>query len=361
MSATQEYLTLCRREQWEKGRFWQAECRGDTLALAPGAFRGVICLPAVDGGETGFPWSRLRLNAVIPRDAGVQVYALASDAPAWPELETGPAPDGAYVAELFGPPKGGGTDLWLRESGRYLYLALELTAGGPESPEISAVSLRISGDHMVDYLPAIYRNQDFTYRYLSIFNSMFQDMEREIDELPREFSPESASPEMLGFLAQWLCVHRTIDPAWLRNRLYEILAGYETMYTPGSIRENAALLAGREPWLIEYFMVDFNDRECPNPALYRKLYGEDPYRFFLLFPQDTFTSQNEIERFLDGMRELIPAGTELELVLLKPCVQLDWHTYLGINSSIGSFVPAQLNEMTAIHYDATIGGEHHEQ
>ena len=57
---------------------------------------------------------------------------------------------------------------------------------------------------------------------------------------------------------------------------------------------------------------------------------------------------------------MIPAGTELELVLLKPCVQLDWHTYLGINSRIGSYIPAQLNETTAIHYDATIGGERHE-
>ena len=190
---------------------------------------------------------------------------------------------------------------------------------------------------------------------------MFQDMEREIDALPREFSPESASPEMLAFLARWLCVRRVADPARLRSGLYGVLSEYETMYTAGSIRKSAALLAGREPWLIEYFMVDFNDRECPNPALYRKLYGEDPYRFFLLFPQDTFASQNEIEHFLDWMRDLIPAGTELELVLLKPCVQLDWHTYLGINSRIGSYIPAQLNEMTAIHYDATIGGEHHER
>ena len=360
MSATQEYLTLCRREQWEKGRFWQTECRGDALILAPGAFRGVICLSAVDGGETDFLWSRLRLRASVPRDAGIRIYARASDAPSWPEWEDGPAPDGLRVAKLFGPPKGGGTDLWLKEHGRYLWLALELTAGGADGPRIDAVSLRFSGDHMVDYLPEIYQNQDFTYRYLSIFNSMFQDMEQEIDTLSRDVSPESASPEMLGFLAQWLCVRRTVDPGTLRTELFDLLAGYETMYTPESIRSSAAALAGREPWLIEYFMVDFNDRKCPNPALYRKLYGEDPYRVFLLFPQDTFASQNDIERFLEWMQEMIPAGTELELVLLKPCVQLDWHTYLGINSRIGSYIPAQLNETTAIHYDATIGGERHE-
>lgn len=356
MSETQEYLTLCRREQWEQGRFWQIECRGDTLALAPGALRGIVCLNAIDSGEAGFLWSRLRLSAKVPQDAGIRIYAHASDVSGWLKWDEESSFDGTRVEELFGEPKGAGTELWLKESGRYLYLALELIAGGAESPQIDAVSLRFSGDHMVDYLPAIYRDQDFTFRFLSIFNSLFQDMERSIDDLPREFTPESAMPEMLGLLAQWLCVRRAVDPAHVRSRLHELPTGYESMYTAESICKTAALLAGREPWLIEHFNVDFNDRECNNPELYRKLYGDDPYRFFLLFPQDTFSSQEEIERFLDWMRDEIPAETELELVLLKPCVQLDWHTYLGINSRIGSFIPAQLNEMTAIHYDATIGG-----
>ena len=360
MSETQEYLTLCRREQWEQGRFWQMECRGDTLALISGEFWGIVCLRPIDSGETGFQWSRLRLRARVPQDAGIRVYARASDLSGWPEWDEEAILDWMRVTELFGEPKGAGTDLWLNETGRYLYLALELIAGGTEGPQIDAVSLRFSGDHMVDYLPAIYRGQDFTYRYLSIFNSMFQDMERAVEDLPREFSAESASPEMLEFLAQWLCVGGMADPERLRRQLYQMPNRYESMYTAASIRQTAALLAGREPWLIEYFNVDFNDRECQNPDLYRKLYGEDPYRFFLLFPQDTFASQAEIERFLDWMQDAIPAGTELELVLLKPCVQLDWHTYLGINSRIGSYIPAQLNEMTAIHYDATIGGGRHE-
>ena len=60
------------------------------------------------------------------------------------------------------------------------------------------------------------------------------------------------------------------------------------------------------------------------------------------------------------MGELIPAECTLELVLLKPCVQLDWHTYLGINARIGGYVPAVLDEQATIHYDTTIGGANHE-
>jgi len=56
------------------------------------------------------------------------------------------------------------------------------------------------------------------------------------------------------------------------------------------------------------------------------------------------------------MRLLIPAGMDLELVLLKKCIQLDWHAYLGVNSVVGSYVPAAVDENTTIHFDTMIGG-----
>ena len=151
------------------------------------------------------------------------------------------------------------------------------------------------------------------------------------------------------------------SPEALREMIPRALDFFETMYTAEGVRRTAWLLSGRKPEIIEYFRVDPNDPSCRNPALYRRLYGENPYRFFLLFPYDTFSTQRDMERFLDAMKELIPAGTELELVLLKPSVQLDWYTYLGINTSIGNYAPAELNENMAIHFNTTIGGEDHER
>ena len=122
------------------------------------------------------------------------------------------------------------------------------------------------------------------------------------------------------------------------------------------VRRTAARLTGQEPFIIEHFAVDPNDPACRNPALYRRLYGEDPYRFFLLLPQGTFEKQQDMERFIERMGQLTPAETEMELVLLKPCIQLDWHTYLGINSRIGDYIPAAIDDSVTIHYDTTIGG-----
>ena len=346
MSATQEYLTLCCREQWEKGRFFHTRCQGDSLCLEPGEHLGRYELFPVDSGESGFAWSRVKLEARLPRDAAVRVFALAGDRP---EREGD-----------FGPPCGTGTDFYLGVTGRYLWLALELTGASGESPLVSRVSIRMSGDHMVDYLPAIYQEQDFTYRFLSIFNSLFQDMEDAIDSLPRLLDLDSAPPEMLAMLARWLCVDPWDVREGLRQRLKHILEEYENMYTVEGVKSSARWLTGREAQVIEHFAVDPNDPSCRNPELYRRLYGEDPYRFFLLLGEDAFADRDSMERFLERMEERIPAGTELELVLLKNRVQLDWHTYLGINSRVGGYIPATIDERVTIHYDTTIGGAEHE-
>lgn len=359
MSATQKYLTLCREEEWKQGRFRNTCCQGDSVVLEPGAFRGAVCLKPVDSTEAGFSWSRLKIRATLPQDAEIRIYARASDQgtwPAWSEPWGDRRPD-----DIFGPAIGKGKDILLGLSGRYLWLALELTAGGSEGPRVESVSLRMGGDHMVDYLPSIYQGEDFTYRYLSIYNSLFQDMEREIDRIPRRLDIGSADEDMLSFLAHWLCVRPEGDADQLRTNLSGILDDWETMYTVEGIRRSARRLAGREPYVVEPFSVDPNDPQCRNPALYRQLYGEAPYRFFLLFPRDTFATQREMERFLDRMGDRIPAGTELELVLLKPGVQLDCHTYLGINSQIESYVPASIRENMTMNYDTMIGGPDHEQ
>ena len=70
---------------------------------------------------------------------------------------------------------------------------------------------------------------------------------------------------------------------------------------------------------------------------------------------------NQVCLVLEQLQEFTPAETTPELVLLKPCVQLDWHTYLGVNTEIQEYVTAVINESVTIQYDTTIGGEDHER
>ncbi len=363
LGVTQSYWNLCRAEQWDGGVYWAVDRDGDGLCLRSDAFEGIAFLPPLDSGEGDFRWGRVKLQASIPGEAAVRIFARASDLGEWEEwqaaLKEPPAP--GVPQALFGEAKASGDDVWLSEKGRYLWLAIGFTGSGAEKPRMDGISILADSDHMADYLPAVYQGQEFTYRYLSIFTAMFQDLEDGVGRIRRQLEPASADPEMLRYLAQWLCADRIESEEELREWLPHAVDEYETMYTVDGIRRSVERLTGRTPWLVEHFAVDPNDPECSDPELYRRLYGDDPYRFFLLLPQDTFSEQRQMERFLEQLEELVPAETEPELVLLKPCVQLDWHTYLGINSRIGDYVTAVIDETVTIHYDTTIGGEDHER
>ena len=363
LGASQAYWFLSGAERWNGGVFRSVERRGDSLQLADDAFEGVAFLPPLDSGEMDFRWGRVRLMLEMPEDASVRIYARASDEEEWADWhQISDEPRGTEAAlALFGEAKAISSDVWLSETGRWLWLAVGFASGGAGKPRLDAVSVLADSDHMVDYLPAVYQQQDFTYRYLSVFTAMYQDLEENIAQARRQLSPAAADPDMLQYLAHWLCADGSEPEPELRKRLPGIIEEYETMYTVDGIRRSVERLTGQTPWIIEHFAVDPNDPSCSDPTLYRRLYGDDPYRFFLLLPQGTFSEQREMERFLEQLEEVTPAETTAELVLLKPCVQLDWHTYLGINTQVGEYVTAVINESTTIHYDMTIGGEDHER
>ena len=368
MEGIQAQMVFCCAEQWMGGRFHQIEPWGDGLRLdCNRAATGVYCMKAVDSVENGFCWSRAVVEAELPPDTALRVYAYACDTKGWGDwadldqaigvLEGDPLP---VLREIFGAPVAESGDFYLPRQGRYLWLMFELAATGSASPVIRALRLWMGGDHMADYLPAIYQEEDFTRRFLSIFDSMYTDMERAIDGLPGRMDYEHASGELLKYLASWVCVEGGNGEEGLRARIRTALPDYEERYTVEGVRRSIRRLTGREPILIEHFQVSPNRPDCGNPELYRRLYGEDPYRFFALLPEDTFSSQREREAFQRDMEELIPAGMSMQMVQLKSCIQLDWHTYLGINSQVGGYVPAAIDEQVTIHYDTTIGGANHE-
>lgn len=338
--------------------------REDQLTLDhEGTTRGLYCTRCLDSGRAGFSWRRLRLDCQLPLDTLLRTYALSSDSleddPI--SLMAGSEYPAQALEELFGPPVGAAEELYLSCKGRYLWLAFELTTTGTDDPVLKGIRLETAGDHMTDYLPAIYQQDDFTYRFLSVFDSLMMDMEQSIDDLPRRFDYENTDPEMLRYLASWLFSELDDMPdAELVRRIATALQDYESLCTPQGICRTARRLTGQTPYLIEHAQVDPNDPQCRNSRLYRRLYGDDPYRFFLLLQEDTFANRSQMERFLEKMEGRIPAGTHMELVLLKKCVQLDWHTYLGINSRIGSYIPVSVDENTTIHYDTMIGGTSHD-
>lgn len=162
---------------------------------------------------------------------------------------------------------------------------LEFFASGP-APGLEALRLHMAGDHMLDYLPAIYREGgDFTKRFLSIFDSIMMDMEQAIYDLPARFDYENTTGAMLEYLADWMCVEAEEGGGeTLADRIRTAQADYESLYTVAGIKRSVKRLTGRNPCSSKARTWTPTGRIAPIPPYTGGLYGENPYQFFILLP-----------------------------------------------------------------------------
>lgn len=87
--------------------------------------------------------------------------------------------------------------------GRYLWICIEMQGGTGNS--VGNIKVYTKGDFIMDAFPEIYRQRNGTlHRYLSIFSSIYNDMEEEMDKLPMLLEPEKAPVYMLPVLAGWM-------------------------------------------------------------------------------------------------------------------------------------------------------------
>ncbi|MDR1217181.1 MAG: hypothetical protein LBJ99_01190 [Oscillospiraceae bacterium] len=341
MSDAHSLLAMCGFREYDIISSENIELIEGSVTLKTGRFsKGHVCLKAIDGGESEFEWRRLSLECELPRDTLIRTYADASDD------ET----DARGDMRLAGVEP----DIYLNVTGRYLRLKFELLSG-EECPAIHKLRIHMRGDHMSDYLPEIYRTGGgFTKRFLSVFDSMVTDLEREIYHVTARFDYGKADGAELARLASWVGVDASADDVMTRERVSSALSDYENMFTVEGVRRSVKRLTGARPVIIEYTDVDPNSRDCPDSELYRRLYGENPYKFFILLDSDTFTGRDDRETFINAMGDLIPAGMEFEAVMLRRRIRLDEHCYLGHNSYISSYIPAALSGDVNVLYDVII-------
>ncbi len=105
----------------------------------------------------------------------------------------------------------------------------------------------------LNYLPAIYSNDEFMGRFLRIFESVLDPVDRQIDGLENYFDPELAPALFLPWLASWLEV--TIDDRWPRERQVALIRAAPDLHrwrgTRRGLREHLRLYLGVEPEIEE--------------------------------------------------------------------------------------------------------------
>lgn len=193
------------------------------LYLSPQEQR-IIYLPPIDKAEEIGDWGRLYFDADITEDMVVYVHAMALAEDVFYDE------DGKYRVEdilldeeipdkhkqsIFQKAGGlrfvGKDDILLYGlAGRYLFLRIEVTGEGEGF--LSHLRINVAGDNFMDTFPAIYQEKNgFFHRFLSVFSSIYNDFDHEIDRLPELLDTERCPGELLEIYGRWLGIDLSGD------------------------------------------------------------------------------------------------------------------------------------------------------
>ncbi|KGQ19371.1 Phage tail protein [Lysobacter dokdonensis DS-58] len=132
--------------------------------------------------------------------------------------------------------------------GQYLQLQIVLEGDGASTPLVRHARLRFPRDSLLRYLPAIYSappaQQEFLDRFLSIAQTTWASIEREVDTFERFLDPDSVPDDALPYLAAWLDVR--LEGTWTPAQNRRLLKAMP------ALRARWGTLGGMRDWLRVY-------------------------------------------------------------------------------------------------------------
>lgn len=337
----------------KKNRFRRGCIRGfspegeDVLATDPQEREHYLFLQGIDGADSEAEWGRLHFQAKLSEDASCVVYVRAMDQDSFYRngketriddfLADPEEPDSLKVKffqEIGAKRCVNRSDILLYElKGRYLYLMLQVIGEGDGT--VSRIRVEQKGDNFLDTFPEIYRERNsFFHRYLSIFSSIYQDFQEDIDHIDRLLDPDSCPPELLVMYGRWMGIELEEDcvqEPWLRQLVKE---AYSLNCMRGSrwVIERISQLVLGEPVVVLESNVMKDYVEESEREHFRKLYGDSPYDVTVLVGrQITEELKSRLMLLLDQYR---PIRSRLHIVCLRDTGNLDSHIYLDRNARV---------------------------
>lgn len=311
---------------------------------------GVYYTRIFDSGEFGTEWHRLTLFGELEYGTGWTVTVYAADSLGLKGKEETAEEfrqaffDGHCDSLLFGV------------RGRYLWLKIEFYAKGTGMPCITRIRIDYPKHTWLSYLPEIYeedpKSASFLERYLGIFQSLYEDMTERIEKIPGMLEPSVSEEHMLCELADWLGIEG--KELWDRRQLLYLVRHAGTMNarrgTVAGLRELVRLYTGSNPYIVEYHQIrryfDGDKRE----RLLRALYVAHCREFAVIL---NWKNGGDGRRTM-GLKQVIdmakPVHMESRIVVLKPYIFLDQHSYIGINSILGQYRPLQLDGLCTVPF-----------
>ena len=386
MNKGRMYITLNRNREWKRSLLLNLEPQEHRLVFAHNQENdygmlatAVMITGSIDSTEPDFQWESLWLDAQMPENSLVKgsCYAANSKAVLLDEgavdldeyirtAQSDPAQGLKAAAPLFSLAFTGATDGLLPVQGRYLWLRLEFLVPQPSEFALRKIKLLLTDEKIIQYLPEIYRDDqenNFFKRFMEIFDSIFFDIEEQINRLSEQLDYTLAEEDMLRYLARWVDLQGIQDMGTeeLRERIRTIMPEYRAIGTKPGLTDFIRRELGVQPQIIEYFDYKQMQQESKDRDIYRELFGDNPFKFFILLPEEALQQVKNLDLFLAKLKSNIPAHTEAGIIRLKQGTILGKHTYLGVNSLVGEYTYGRVGGNNELSYDTLMGGTGNEE
>ncbi|MFF3400113.1 hypothetical protein ACFYW6_16475 [Streptomyces sp. NPDC002659] len=182
---------------------------GDALVLPPGVTEAALVTVPLDSGSSRCRWHRIRVDADVPSGSAL-VVQLAT---------TGDDPDGVPGPDDWQTVAGPVYDVLVDQPpGQYLVVRLLLgrTDASAPGPAVRQLRLDLPRATSADLLPAVYREDptadDFTERFLALFDSVVETLDRATERAPALLDPAGVPDGVLPWIAGLLGIDLGPDP-----------------------------------------------------------------------------------------------------------------------------------------------------
>jgi phage tail-like protein len=226
--------------------------RGPVIYERSGSFTS----QPLDSELYGCQWHRVLLYGNMP-SGSVEVQTYSAETEETPTFIAALPPEVWLTRQTTRTLDHNGWDCLVRsEPGRYLWLRLILTGDGYSTPALESVIIEYPRNSLRRFLPAVYGEEpvsaNFTDRFLSIFDTTFQSLTRQIDQQARLFDPMATpagthgQPDFLTWLAGWIgvSIDRQMPEAKRRRFVAEAAKMYCLQGTPEGLHRQLMLFLG---------------------------------------------------------------------------------------------------------------------
>jgi phage tail-like protein len=203
--------------------------------------QGQLLTLVLDSGVPRCEWHRVQLDADVPPKTSLSMGVATAEEPnaaaqgdptrelGWTNFPAGTP----HHSDWTSSPAGSVDFLIDQPAGRYLYFRLRLTGDGVATPLVRRVRIDFPRVTSLDHMPDVYRQtpkaEDFSKRFLALFDSAIADVDTVIQRYAALLDPSGVPAQMLPWLGGFFAI--SFDPTWSEAKRRLILQNAPLLYS----------------------------------------------------------------------------------------------------------------------------------